>query len=222
MLDLVPAIADACEVCRTWSRPSPDAKASCRMVIGFNIEVEGDLMFYRHQGTQHIVLVLVDRGVRWLATTLFIFGSTQILIFDGEQGLDDDESTQYFQLKGVTKRTSVPNQHTRIADRRIAILRNELHKLGSQLSEEGLAVPFERMLCETTFALNALSTVNGCAPYTAVLGRVPAILPHEDTIVSDGLPDSCSSHTHRLREIAVQAIEEGTAKERMKNAAFRS
>ena len=236
VLDLVPAIADTCKVCRTWARPSPDAKASCRMVIGFNIEVEGDLMFYRHQGTQHIVLVLVDRGVRWLATTLVsdrqtntlltaidrawtaVYGPMQILIFDGETGLDDDDSTTYFQLRGITKRTSAPNQHTRIADRRIAVLRDALHKLGSQLNDEGLVVPFERMLHETTFALNALSSVNGCSPYTAVLGRVPAILPHEDSVVSDGIPDHCSGHSHRLREIAVQAIAEGTARERMKRA----
>ena len=236
VLDLVPAIVDTCKVCRTWSRPSPDAKASCRMVIGFNIEVEGDLMFYRHQGTQFIILVLVDRGVRWLATALVpdrqtsslltaidrawvaIYGPMQIMIFDGETSLDDDESTLYFQQRGITKRTSAPNQHTRIADRRIAILRDALHKLGSQMHEEGLAVPFERMVHETTFALNALSTLNGCSPYTAVLGRVPAILPSEDNIVSEGLPDTCSAHSHRLREIAVQAIAEGTARERLKRA----
>ena len=236
VLDLVPAIADTCKVCRTWARPSPDAKASCRMVIGFNIEVEGDLMFYRHQGTQYIILVLVDRGVRWLATTLVsdrttstlltgldrawtsLYGPMQILIFDGETGLDDDESTHWFQLRGITKRTSAPNQHTRIADRRIAVLRDALHKLGTQLNAEGLAVPFERMMHETTFALNALSSVNGQSPYTAVLGHVPAILPHEDSVVTDGVPDRYSSHTHRLREIAVQAIAEGTARERMKRA----
>ena len=235
-LDLVPAIADTCKVCRTWARPSPDTKASCRMVIGFNIEVEGDLMFYRHQGSQHIILVLVDRGVRWLATALVcdrqtstlltaidrvwtaVYGPMQILIFDGETGLNDDESTTYFQLRGITKRTSAPNQHTRIADRRIAVLRDALHKLGSQLNDEGLIVPFERMLHETTFALNSLSSVNGCSPYTAVLGRVPAILPHEDSVVSDGIPDHCSGHSHRLCEIAVQAIAEGTARERMKRA----
>ena len=70
VLDLVPAIQDTCRVCRHWARPQPDAKASCRMVVGFNIEVEGDLMFYRHNGQPQILLVLADRGVRWIATTL--------------------------------------------------------------------------------------------------------------------------------------------------------
>ena len=186
VLDLVPAVIDTCKVCRTWARPSPDAKASCRMVIGFNIEVEGDLMFYKHQGSQHIILILVDRGVRWTAATLVpdrqtpslctgidrawisIYGPMQILLFDGEGGLDDDESTLYFQMRGITKRTSAPNQHTRVADRRIAVLRDALHKLSTQLHEEGLVVPFERMVHESVFALNALSSVNGCSPYTAV------------------------------------------------------
>ena len=236
ILDLIPEIVDTCRVCRRWARPSADAKASCRMIVGFNIEVEGDLMFYRHHGKQHIVLVLVDRGVRWCATApvsdrststlltnldrawISIFGPMQVLIFDGEGGLDDEESTTYFQLRGITKRTSAPNQHTRIADRRIAIMRDSLHKLSSQLQEEGLSIPFERMLCEMTFALNALTTVNGQSPYTAVLGRIPAILPSEDSLISDGVPDRCSSHTHRLREIAVQTIAEGTARERLKRA----
>ncbi|CAE7363144.1 RE1 [Symbiodinium sp. KB8] len=112
-----------------------------------------------------------------------------VLIFDGEGGLDDEESTTYFQLRGITKRTSAPNQHTRIADRRIAIMRDSLHKLSSQLQEEGLSIPFERMLCEMTFALNALTTVNGQSPYTAVLGRIPAILPSEDSLISDGIEE---------------------------------
>ena len=206
------------------------------MVIGFNIEVEGDLMFYRHEGVQQILLVLVDRGVRWMSTTLVpnkqtdslltgidqcwvaIFGPMQVLVFDGETALDDAESTTYCQLRGITKRTSAPLQHTRVVDRRIAILRDTLHKIGTQLHEEGLAVPFARMVSEGVFALNALSAFQGCSPYTAVLGRVPAILPSEDSIVSDGVPDRCSAHSHRLREIAVQSIAESTAQERIKRA----
>ena len=101
---------------------------------------------------------------------------------------------------------------------KIAVLRDALHKLGTTLEDEGLAVPFERMVHECTFALNALSSVSGCSPYTAVLGRVPAILPNEDAVTSDSASDQWSLHSHRLREIAVQAIAEGTARERIKRA----
>ena len=133
----VPEITDTCKVCRHWARPSPDAKPSCRMVIGFNIEIEGDLMFYRHKGVQRILLVLTDRGVQWTtasevddkqtaalltaidAAWVAIFGPPQVLIFDGETGLDDAESATFFQLRGITKRTAAPRQHTRIVDRKI-------------------------------------------------------------------------------------------------------
>ena len=212
ILELVPAIQDTCRVCRHWARPSADAKATCRMVIGFNIEVEGDLMFYRHQGQQQIILVLADRGVRWITTSLVadrqtatlltaldvswvsVFGPMQVLVFDGETGLDDDESTTFFQLRGITKRTAAPRQHTRIVDRKIQVLRDSVHKIASQLSEEGLQVPFRRILAETTFALNALSSVNGLSPYTAVLGRVPSLLPHDDTVTSDAAAAEGSRH----------------------------
>ena len=236
ILDLVPAIQDTCKVCRHWARPQHDAKATCRMVVGFNIEVEGDIMFCRHEGRQNAVLVLADRGVRWVATTVIsdrqtatlltaletcwigIYGPMQILLFDGETGLDDDESTVFFQLKGITKRTSAPGQHTRIVDRKIQILRDAVHKLGTQLHEEGLPVPFPRIVAEATFAVNALSSLNGMSPYAAVIGRIPAILPSDDTVMSDNVPDDCSRHVFRVREIAVQAIAEGTARERMKRA----
>ena len=210
--DLVPEITDTCRVCRHWARPSPDAKPTSRMVIGFNIEIEGDLMFIRHKGTQHILLVLVCRGVRWTCATCItdkrtgtlltaidnhwvaVFGPPQILLFDGETGLDDEESTTYFQLRGITKRTAAPRQHTRIVDRKIAVLRDTLHKLGSQLDEEGLDVPFSRMLSDAVYALNSLTSINGCSPYTAVLGRMPALLPADDCHVRRG--PRCVFKTH--------------------------
>ena len=142
----------------------------------------------------------------------------QVLVFDGETGLNDEESTTYFQLRGITKRTSAPGQHTRIVDRKIQVLRDTLHKLAMQLRDEGLMVPFPRIVAEATFALNSLSSLNGMSPYAAVLGRVPALLPSDDVIMSDQDGDSTSRHTYRLREIAVQAIAEGTARERMKRA----
>ena len=234
--DLVPEITDTCRVCRHWARPSPDAKPTSRMVIGFNIEVEGDLMFVRHKGIQNIILVLVCRGVRWTCATcvadrqtstlltsidlhwVSVFGPPQVLLFDGETALDDDEAGDYFRMRGITKRTAAPRQHTRIVDRKIAVLRDTLHKLGSQLDEEGLDVPFNRMLSDAVYALNSLTSINGCSPYTAVLGRMPSLLPADDCALSDGVPDVCSRHSYRLREIAVQAIAEGTARERLKRA----
>ena len=126
--------------------------------------------------------------------------------------------TTYFQLRGIIKRTSAPQQHTRIVDRKIAVLRDSLHKLCTQLDEEGLEVPFPRILSDAVLALNSLTSINGCTPYTAVLGRMPTLLPADDCMMSDGIPDVCSRHSYRLREIAVQSIAEGTAQERVKRA----
>ena len=236
VLDLVPSIVDTCRVCQHWARPGTESKTSGRMVLGFNIEVEGDLMFCRLNGQQHIVMVLVDRGVRWTCTSVVeskttpcllnaldtawiaVFGPMGVLVWDGETGLDDDESTTFFQLRGITKRTAAPNQHTRIADRKIAVLRDTVHKLNTQLVGDGVNVPFVRVVAEATFALNALTSVNGMSPYTAVLGRVPAMLPCDDTLLSDRTGSEPSKHSFRLRELAVQAIAEGTARERMKRA----
>ena len=101
----------------------------------------------------------------------------KVLLIDGEPGLDNDESTWYFQVRGIEKRTAAVQQHIRIADRRVQILRSSLHKIGSQLSSDGLSMPFCRVLAESTFVINAISSIGGVSPYVAVLGRAPALMP---------------------------------------------
>ena len=203
-------------------------------MTGFNLEVEGDLIFITH-GSIHTVLHLVDRGTRWGFTCVLpnrtteailngldrwvsIFGPMQVLIFDGETGLDDPAATQYFELKGITKRTSAPGQHVRICDRRTQVLRDTIHKISSQLSEEGIAVPLSRVLAEATYAGNALTSIRGVSPYTAVLGRVPPLLPDALSITDDTEAHATAQHTHRLRKIAVQCIAEASAQDRLKRA----
>ena len=234
-LDMIDGIVDTCRICRTWTRPIADTVASSRIITGFNIEVEGDLIFYRQNGIMNTILHLVDRGTRWAQaylingkTTAHIlrgldmwigtFGAMQVLIFDGEQGLQDEEARIFFEIKGITKRTSAVGQHTRIVDRRTQVLRDTLHKISSQMAEEGLPVEVTRVLSEAVYAGNALTTINGQSPYTAVLGRVPSILPDAVSVADDTVGAPSSAHTHRLREIAIQAIVEGTARDRMKRA----
>ena len=84
ILDLIPEIVDSCRVCRTWQKPSSDNIASSRMVTGFNLEVEGDIVFISHGGVTHPVLHLVDRGVRWAYATVLKDKSTASLL----EGLD--------------------------------------------------------------------------------------------------------------------------------------
>ena len=85
-------------------------------------------MFYKHKRAPQLILVLVCRGVRWTSAVIVPdTGPAQVVLFDGETGLDDDESGTFFQLREITKRTSAQKQHSRIVDRQIAVLRDMLH-----------------------------------------------------------------------------------------------
>ena len=91
-------------------------------------------------------------------------------------------------------------------------------------SIEGLLdIPFEYRLAEAVFAGNALVTVNNTTPYNAVYGRVPSLLPNMNQTNGNGElsgPESMPlpgvlRNSHRLREIAIQQMIEGTARARL-------
>ena len=46
-----------------------------------------------------------------------------------------------------------------------------------QLIREGIAIDFEQLLAEATFAANAMVTFNGATPNNARFGQQPAMLP---------------------------------------------
>ena len=135
-LSFIPDIVDTCRVCRVWSAPKPDSYSSVRLILAFNDEVEGDLIFYtslfpaaRPDDRKFIVLLLVCRGVRWAATSIVankaeetiltaielcwlnIFGPMKTLIFDGEICMDTDAVTAWCEQRGITKKTRAPGQH---------------------------------------------------------------------------------------------------------------
>ena len=101
----------------------------------------------------------------------------KVLIFVGETGLNDQEAEVFFRTKVIQKRTSAPGQHVRVADRRASLLKTVILNIWAQLCEEGLTVPFPRALAEATLVGNAMLTIGGASPYTAVLGRTPPLLP---------------------------------------------
>ena len=68
VLELVRETLATCALCRTWTRPGPDTVASGRIIVGCNVEAEGDVLFITLAGTRYTVLHLVDRGVRWRVT----------------------------------------------------------------------------------------------------------------------------------------------------------
>ena len=69
------------------------------------------------------------------------------------------------------------------------------------------------------FAGNALTSVNDSTPYNAVFGRTPAILPIFEIINEDGEMSPLTDRmVHRVRELAVAAMVEGTAHKRVLTA----
>jgi hypothetical protein len=156
----------------------------------------------------------------WVST----HGPPKELIIDGESGIAaSDMTNQYLHRKGIKLHQRAKDQHARHIERRGALLRDTIHRAQGQLKEEGLAgVAFETILAEAVFCGNALLTVGGSTPYNAVYGRVPRILPSIDQVAA---PDEghqpevgLIQHTHRLREISIQAMVEGSARARLGRA----
>ena len=102
---------------------------------------------------------------------------------DNESGLArSDAAKRYFARKGIQLHPRGKEQHAPHIERRGALLRDTIHKIESQIKEEGLTIPFASILADAVFVGNALLSINGSTPYNAVCGRVPLILPGIDQI----------------------------------------
>ena len=237
VIDLVDSIVDTCSVCRMWSKPLPSSIATSSISTKFNDHVEADLLFYK----KHVILHMIDRCIRWHAAKVVssrhmdqliggiddiwvkIHGPMKEFIMDGETAIARDyQAHNYFQRKGIKVLIRAPGMHARFIERRGALLRDALHKIDTQLAEEGITeIPIEQRLNEAVFAGNAMLSINGTTPYNALYGRVPNILP--DINVAQNLDDTGAlpgtiRHSHRLREISVQRIVQSSATERIQRA----
>jgi hypothetical protein len=235
-LQLIPEIVDTCRACRLWHQPLSRPVGSSNMALNFNEQVQCDLLFY----LTHIVFHALDSCTRWhismevegktedilltaLVTGWFaIFGPPKTLVCDGEAALAGERASQLLSHWGVSRIPRAPNQHAQLIERRGALLRDQLHRIDAQLNEESLTVPFKMRLAEATFAGNALISVNKATPYQAVLGRTPALLPQlslTDAAQDDGNAQvDLVRYAHRVREVALQSLIEGTAKSRILRA----
>ena len=112
-------------------------------------------------------------------TWVAIHGPPKELIVDGEGGIaQSDMARADLHRKGIEMHIRGKDQHARFIERRGASLRDFIHKIKSQLAEEGLQdTPFPMILAEATFCGNAMLTINSSTSYNAMHGRVPAILP---------------------------------------------
>ena len=107
-------------------------------------------------------------------------------------------------------------------ERRGALLRDPIHRIDAQLKWEGIDISFNIRVGEAAFAGDALLTVNITTPYNAVYGRVPHLLPNihalEDKSTTNKSMPGLIRDSHRLRDIRVQSMIEGTAKSRLGRA----
>ena len=234
ILDLVDDIVDTCEVCRTWTKPLPKSTATASVSTKFNDQVEADLLFFR----EHIIFHMIDRCIRWHATqevtgrfmeTLIeaidkiwvsIHGPMREFIIDGEAALAQGWlPRQYFKEKGITVIIRPPGSHAKLLERRGAITRDTLHKVYIQLEKNGVtSVPFPQVLGEVPFSGNALLTVNQATPYGAFYGRAPHMPPDIDGFVPDKTAPGSIRHAALLRELCLQRMVDGSAKERINRA----
>ena len=238
-LDLLPAIIDTCRVCRMWARPGPRNIASITLHTKFNDAVQFDLMFHG----KHMIVHLVDSAIRWavaeevnnkevntILDTIVLrwitpFGPPLTFVCDGESALRSDAAAQVFSQYGTSLSIRAKGQHANIIEKRNDLLRQQLLRVDTQLRDEGLLseISFPRRLGEATLAGNCLLSINNGTPYQALYGRVPPMLPDVDltaSVAGDGDPHlpAAARCAHRLRELNVQAIVEGTARARIERA----
>ena len=237
VLKMIPEICQTCRVCREWAKPGPSRASNLEFPDRFNQQVECDLMLVG----KHIIFHMIDRCTRWHAAKVIqdktsptlsqaidtvwctIHGPPNELIVDGESGIVECSQTlDFLARKGIKLHERGKSQHARFIERRGALLRDTIHKIQSQVREEGLThISFDNILAEAVFCGNAMLSINGSSPYNAVYGRVPDILPGLDNMIPNSGSETRErtiGDTQRLREISVQAMVEGSSRARVERA----
>ena len=81
----------------------------------------------------------------------------------------------------------------------------------------------DEILAECIYSKNVMLQIHGKSPYQAVIGRTPPALQEVEkqslSAVADASGGKASLHATRVRELALQAIVEGTAQDRIQRAA---
>ncbi|CAK0852886.1 unnamed protein product, partial [Prorocentrum cordatum] len=237
-LALVKEICDTCRVCRLWARPGPKSMTVSRLATGFNEMVQWDILYIGEQMVAH----MIDEATRWTVlhildrktAIMIIAGITQgwlrphgpmkLLIADIEGGLHGEEAYQWLDRWGIEMKAKEEGSHAQLVERHHDLVRKIIHRVQAQLAEEGIVMPLEIVIMECALIKNLLITVAGYSPYQAVYGRLPPLLaefePVSDCQIDDqsaGIPGISRRH-HRLREVAMQAMVEMTAKDRLRRA----
>ena len=238
VLKRIAPTVESCAICRMWQRPGHRSITTTRMAEKFGQSVQLDLLFIE----EHVVLHLIDEAIRWTATALLsdrqtqtilsaitsnwirLYGPMESLVSDQEGAVASEEGAVWAERWKINLKLKAKSQHAQVVERHHAILRDHLHKILAQLRSEKITINFADVLAEATFVKNAMLQIAGTTPYVALLGRFPQILADFESQGQSALTDSdggilgASRHSVRLRELAVIAITQSQAQQRMQQA----
>jgi hypothetical protein len=236
VLACIKDVCDTCRICRSWTRPSSKAMSHLTQAAGFNERVQLDLLFI----DTYILVHLCDEATRFSMAEVIktkepcdilsgikkawvrVFGVPQIFISDSEGALGSEEASIWAERLGTSFKLLPKGSHATIVERHHETLRQLIHRISSQLKRENIVMSMDDICAEALVAKNCLLVINGVAPYTAVLGKLPNLLGEFErppvSMLADDVGGSLSKHTSRLREVAIQQMVEGSAQERIKRA----
>ena len=235
-LDLIKSVVDTCRICRSWKRPTAKSMSHVSQAQQFNEKVQLDLLF----AGDEVILHLCDECTRFSVAELIksretsdilgaiknswikYFNVPQLLVSDSEGALGSEEAAIWAERLGTSFKLLPRGAHATIVERHHETLRQLIHRISSQLKAERLSVNMTDIVAEAVRAKNSLLVINGFTPFQAVLGRTPNLLGESEnptvSMTADWVGGADSKHSTRLREIAVTAMVEGSAQERIKRA----
>eukprot|EP00972_Heterocapsa_arctica_P114422 16442375-Heterocapsa_arctica.AAC.1 len=200
---MVQTIVDTFRVCRSWSSVAPRSIATATLATMFNQEVEFDLLFWE----TFIVLHLCDIATRFTMAVIVdnrmtdsiinaivcswfrVFGPPSRITSDGEGALDSEVARAWSSKWSVKINIRPKDMKAHVVERHHQLLRDLLHKVTSQMKEDGVNAPPDVILAECVFAKNALTCVHGYSPFQAVFGRSPTLLSEFEPLSEAALVD---------------------------------
>ena len=237
-LNMIPDVVDTCKACRQWRRPTARSVHSSRLTTRFNEAAQIDILFLE----ESMALVVIDEATRFTVAIpiadrssetvisaitnswVMYFGAPKTLISDREGAVLSDELSIWAERRNIDVKPRPRDAHATIVERHHQLLREQFLKMRSACQLENLPLPFASLLSEAVYAKNALISVGGFSPFQAVLGIHPQFLSELEGAGQSALTDDAggilgaSRHSVRLREIALEAMINSTAKMRLQRA----
>ena len=123
-------------------------------------------------------------------------GPPKELVSDIEGGIWSWQTAKLVTSHSIELKPRPPGSHANYVERRGALLKDTLNKIATDIQAQKDPIldvdrDIEHVVAEAVYAGNAMLSINGYSPYSAVYGRVPQILPGINQI---DLPLSTEPH----------------------------